>query len=129
MKKLLIILFLLISINGISQTQKYWSYQKFYTEAAYTEKFDDTTKIVLEHTTDYKLLVISNNSVFEFFVIYDKIEYTGVLGLKSIYYNIIENKLPVKIEFLYSSGLLMQISITRKSNITTYIFQPTKDWL
>jgi hypothetical protein len=129
MKKFILILILFISLKADSQIQRYKSYQSYYTEADYTEKFEDTSKIVIQHGSNYKLLIISNKNLLEFFPIYDKTEYNGVLGLKSIYYNVFENKIPVKIEFTYDSGLLIQISIIRLNNISTYIIIKSEEYL
>lgn len=125
MKKLITILILLISINGIGQVQKYWSYIKRYEESGYAESFKDTTKIIIQDDSITKMVFITNKNVIKFIPIYDiKKEFENMLGLRTISYSFQEQNDSIsRIEFIYDSGILIRIALYRENTITTYLIQ------
>lgn len=129
MKKLIIALFLLFTINANSQIQRYFSYTQYYTEANYTEVFHDTCKIVIEDNSVLRLLVISGKNLMEFIPIYDfRNEYINQLGIKSLIYNINDKDIK-KIEFVYQDSKLSMVIITRATKISGFVIYPKIEWL
>ena len=130
MKRLIIAILLLISINSNSQFQRYYSYTQYHTEASYTETFNDTCKIVIEDSPFLRLIVISGKNLLEFIPIYDfRHEYTNILGMKSLLYNFDNNKNLDKLELLYQDLKLILVILTRKNKISAFSIYPNNDWL
>lgn len=121
MKKLIIALFLLFSINANSQVEKYYSYTQYHTQGNYTEMFNDTCKIIIEVTDILHLVVISGKDFIDFIPLYDfRYKFSDLSEVKSLKYNL--NKKDLKnIEFIYQNSKLSMIIITRPDIISNFI--------
>ncbi len=130
MKKLLILILCLYSLQAISQTQEFKSYKKYYTEKDYTAHIDDTCKILITNDNTGKTIFILGRNVREYYKIgTPTLVYRNKIGFTSIVYSTTEKNILVRVELLYSEAYLTQISIIRLNSITCFILEPKNDWL
>lgn len=122
----LIILLLLLSTIGYSQSQNLKSYEIIKDG----EFVKDTSAIKLIHNSLYVILYVKgiNRQYIVLPKPYSK-EYINVVGIKSISYETKEGPLSTIVEFLYKSGQLLQITIIRAVSILSYIIHPQKEFL
>lgn len=119
-----LIILLLLSTIGYSQSQNLMSFEIIKDG----EFIRDTSSITLTYNSLQASLIIRGKE-WEYlkFQKEPSREYINIIGIKSVVYDIDDIMLPIRVEFLYKSKQLLQITIIRLFSTISYIIHPQKE--